>query len=760
VAAGQQFRKLSPGVGAPAGEVFIPVEGMHCASCVARMDKALRAVPGVREADVNLVLRQARVVVDAPERLDDVVRAIGGAGFKSAASAETLRAGLASQALQASEERERTALTTRAAVALPVAFATMGLSMSPLGRALPAAALHWTLLLLSSIVVLWAGQFFFTRAWAALRRGSADMNVLVALGSGTALLFAAAATASPALFAGRGVDPESFYESSVFIVALVLLGNALEARARFRTSSAIRALLGLAPRTASVVRDGAEIQVDVAQVRHGDVVRVRPGERVPVDGVVVQGASAVDESMLTGESLPVDKGPGDRVAGGTLNRSGALEVRADRIGEETVLASIVRLVRHAQTTRAPIQALADRVSAVFVPVVVAIALASFLVWLALGPEPRLLHAIVAFVAVAVIACPCAMGLATPTALVVGMGRAASLGALVKSGEALERTSSVDTVALDKTGTLTEGRPVIAEVSLARGGTPLDERTMLMLAAGVEACSEHPLAVAVVEAARERGAEPPRAEGFLSTPGGGARGRVDGHDVLVGSARWLEEQGVDVSTVATASEGGSTALVVAVDGRLVGVLSARDRVRQGAREAVSKLRAMGVRVVLMTGDRKGPAQAVAREVGIDEVLAELTPEGKLEAIDELRRAGRTVAMVGDGVNDAPALARANVGMAMGSGTDVAIETADVVLLRSGIAGVPMVLGLARRTMRTIRENLAWAFGYNTLGIPIAAGVLYPAFGVILPPSFAALAMALSSVSVVVNSLRLKRFGVST
>ena len=756
----EQFRKLSsPAAGTPS-EVFIPVEGMHCASCVARVDKALRAVPGVREADVNLVLRQARVVVDAPERLDDVVRAIGGAGYKAAASAESLRAGLASQALQASEERERTSLTTRAAVALILAAATMGLSMSSLGGAFPRFALGWALLLLSSIVVLWAGRLFFTRAFAALRRGSADMNVLVALGSGTALLFSAAATLSPALFAGRGVDPQSFYESSVFIVALVLLGNALEARARFRTSSAIRALLGLAPRTARVVRGGVEVDMDVAEVQRGDVVRVRPGERLPVDGVVVSGESAVDESMLTGESLPVDKAAGDRVAGGTLNRSGALEVRADRVGEETVLASIVRLVRHAQTTRAPIQALADRVSAVFVPVVVAIALAAFAVWLLIGPEPRLLHAIVAFVAVTVIACPCAMGLATPTALVVGMGRGASLGALVKSGEALERTATVDTVALDKTGTITEGRPVIAEVSLAAGETTLDDRSLLRLAAGVEACSEHPLALAVVEAARERGAEPARAEGFLSTPGGGARGQVDGHDVVVGSARWLKEQGIDVSTIATASEGGTTTLVVAVDGRAAGVLSARDRVREGAREAVTRLRAMGVRVVLMTGDRKGPAQAVAREAGIDEVLAELTPAGKLEAIDALRREGRTVAMVGDGVNDAPALARANVGVAMGSGTDVAIETADVVLLRSGIAGVPMVLGLARRTMRTIRENLVWAFGYNTLGIPIAAGVLYPAFGVILPPSLSALAMALSSVSVVVNSLRLKRFAAST
>ena len=737
-------------------EVLLPVEGMHCASCVGRVGEALRHTPGVREADVNLALRQARVVIDDLERLGPLVEAVEGAGYHVAASVEAIRAGLTAADAEAATRREQESLVRRTGVALVLAAAVMALPMTGL---VPAVAERWVLLALTLPVVVWSGRDFFTRAWSALRHGTANMSTLVSIGSGTALVFSVIATVAPQIFERHGLAPDVYYESVAFIIALVLLGNTLEGRARTRTSSAIRALVGLAPRTARVVRDGEEQELDVAQVRAGDTVVVRPGERLPVDGRVIEGESAVDESMLTGEPLPVDKHAGDRVVGGTVNGQGALRLVAERVGEGTVLAQIVKLVRHAQSTRAPVQALADRISAVFVPVVVAVALAAFAVWWRLGPEPRLLHAVMVFVTVTVIACPCAMGLATPTALVVGMGRGAALGVLVKSGEALQRAAGVDTVVLDKTGTVTEGKPVVTEVLLAPGAD-LDERAVLALAAAVEASSEHPLAAAVLASARERGIEPGRATGFAAVPGGGARGRVDGRAVAVGTARWLASSGADVAPLADAAakvaSGGATPVHVAVDGRAVAVLGVRDRARKGAREAIARLEGMGLRVVMLTGDRREAAEAVAREVGIREVRAELSPSDKLDAIDALRAEGRSVAMVGDGINDAPALARASVGIAVGSGTDVAIEAADVALLRAGLDGVPTVIGLARRTMRTIHANLFWAFAYNTLGIPVAAGVLYPAMGVLLSPAFAAFAMAMSSVSVVVNSLRLRGY----
>jgi Cu+-exporting ATPase len=752
-------------------EVVIPIEGMSCAACVDRVGKAIRQTAGVREAEVNLALRQARVVLDDPRRLEPVVEAIEDAGYHAAASVEAMRAGLAAQEAERAQQRESASLARRAGVALTFAAATMALPMATMqahGSVSP-ALVRWALLALTVPIVTWAGRGFFVRAWAAMRHRTSDMNTLVSVGAGTAFAFSVVATIVPGVFERAGIAPVVYYESVAFIVALVLLGNALEARARARTSSAIRALIGLAPRTARVVREGRELEVDVAQVRAGDEVVVRPGERVPVDGRVVDGSSTVDESMLTGEPMPVERQRGDHVVGGTVNGPGALRVAAERVGEDTVLAHIVRLVRHAQSTRAPIQALADRVSAVFVPIVLAIALATFGVWYAIGPEPRLLHAVLAFVTVTVIACPCAMGLATPTALIVGMGRGASLGVLVKSGDALERAAAVDTIVLDKTGTVTEGRPAVIEVAMAAGAgveassaeeTKIDEATAIALAAAVEASSEHPVASAVRDLARSRGLPPRSAQGFTMAPGGGARGTVDGHAVVVGTAEWLAAQGVDVTGLAAAATAfasrGATPVLVAVDGRGAAVLALRDRVRPGARAAVERLGRMGLRVLMLTGDRRDAAEAVAREVGIAEVRAQLAPPEKLAAIDALRTAGRRVAMVGDGINDAPALARADVGIAIGSGTDVAIEAADVALLRAGLDGVPTVVALSRRTMRTIRANLFWAFAYNVLGIPLAAGVLYPAFGLLLTPAFAAFAMAMSSVSVVLNSLRLKRF----
>jgi Cu+-exporting ATPase len=728
---------------------------MNCAGCVNRVGKALRAAPGVREAEVNLVLRQARVVLDDLDRLAPVLAAVEKAGYHVPASVEALRAGLTARQAEETQRAEERTLAVRAAVAIALAAASM---VVPMAGILPAAAERWVLLALTLPVVAWAGRDFFTRAWAALRHRTANMSTLVSIGAGTAFVFSLAATVAPGVFERHGVAPDVYFESASFIIALVLLGNALEARARTRTSSAIRALVGLAPRTARVVRGGREEEVDVAQVRVGDVVVVRPGERVPVDGRVVDGESAVDESMLTGEPLPVDKGPGDAVAGGTVNGSGALRFEARRVGEDTVLAQIVALVRRAQSTRAPVQALADRISAVFVPGVLAAAVVAGVVWWLVGPEPRMLHAVVTFVTVTVIACPCAMGLATPTALVVGMGRGATLGVLVKSGDALERAARLDTVVLDKTGTVTEGRPEVVAVTLA-ASTSLDARDVVGLAAAVEASSEHPIAAAVTRAARERGVEPARATGFAATAGGGARGKVGARDVAVGTARWIASGGTDVAPLAEAADRaapGTTLVYVAVDGVATALLALRDKVRPGARDAIARLEAMGLRVVMLTGDRAEAAGEVARDVGIDDVRAGLSPAGKLEAIETLRAAGRRVAMVGDGINDAPALARANVGVAVGGGTDVALDAADVALMRSGLAGVPTLVALARRTLATIHANLFWAFAYNVLGIPIAAGALYPAFGLLLSPPWAAAAMAMSSVSVVVNSLRLRRF----
>ncbi len=735
-------------------EVVIPIEGMTCASCVGRVDRALR-LAGVRDAEVNLALRQARVLLADPDSLEPVLEAIEDAGYHATASAESLRSGLAAEGAEASEKHARRDMTLRAAVALALAVATMAIGMAPIA---PEAGRR-VLLALTLPVVAWAGRGFFVRGWAALRHRTADMNTLVAIGSGTAFAYSTAVTAAPGLFESHGIAPDVYFDSVAFIVALVLLGQALEGRARARTSSAIRALAGLAARTARVVKGGGEIDVQIADVSVGDVVSLRPGERVPIDGRVREGTSTVDESMLTGEPMPVAKREGDRVVGGTTNGRGALIVVAERVGKDTVLAHIVRMVEHAQSTRAPIQALVDRIAAVFAPVVLSIAAASCLAWYAVGPEPRVLHALIAFVTVTVIACPCAMGLATPTALIVGMGRGATLGVLIKSGEALERAAGVDTVVLDKTGTLTEGRGVLGEIAIAPG-CGMSEVEVLAAVAAVEQTSEHPVASAIVEAARARGIPLARAQDFLATVGGGVRGTFEGRDVAVGTSAWLSSLGVDPSPLrdgeGAMAAAGATPILASIDGRAVAALAVRDRVREGARAAVDRLHAMGLRVVVLSGDRRSAAEAVARQVGADEVVAELSPEGKLEAIDRMRAAGSGVAMVGDGINDAPALARATVGIAVGGGTDVAIEAADAALLRAGLDGVPTLLGLSRRTMRTIRTNLFWAFAYNTIGIPIAAGVLYPSFGVLLSPVFASFAMAMSSVSVVLNSLRLKRF----
>ena len=647
------------------------------------------------------------------------------------------------------------------ALALPLLAIAMAGMLPGLHGLLGASWLAWLQLALATPAVAWAGRPLLVRGWRSIVNRSPNMFTLIAIGTLTAYGYSVVATVAPELF------PASFrvhghvgvyFESAAVITALVLLGQVLELRARARTGSAIRALLRLAPSTARLVAaDGHERDVPLDQVRVGDRLRVRPGEKVPVDGVVVEGASSVDESMVTGEPVAVEKGAGDRVVGATVNGGGSFVVRAERVGSETLLARIVRMVSEAQRSRAPIQGVADRVSAVFVPAVVAAAAATFVAWAWLGPEPRLAHALVNAVAVLIIACPCALGLATPMSIMVGIGRGARAGVLVRSAEALERLEKVDTVVVDKTGTLTAGKPTVRALVPVAG---VDEAELLRLAASLEKPSEHPLAGAILAAAAERGLEAPAATGFRALAGRGVVGAVGGRSAALGSERLLAELTIAppaelAGEAAALRARGHTVVFAARDGKAIGLVAVADAVKESAADAVAALHRDGIRIVMLTGDTAAAAQAVAARLGIDEVDAEVTPERKEEVVARLQRERRRVAMAGDGINDAPALAKADVGIAMGTGTDVAIEAAGVTLLRGDLAGIARARALSRATMRNIRQNLIWAFGYNTVGVPLAAGVLYPLFGILLSPMIAAAAMSFSSVSVITNALRLRK-----
>jgi Cu+-exporting ATPase len=787
----------TPGA-AESERVVIPVSGMTCAACQGRVQRKLSRTPGVVDASVNLMMGNATVRYDpaatTPDALVETIRATGYGAELPVPDRSAFDEQAARDEAQTAEFRE---LRTKAAVSGAVGVVAMLVSMPLMGAAaghhgpvadpfmrwamesmtpalraampwlyaLPAAALSWALLALTLGVMLWAGRHFYTRAWSAFRHHSADMNTLVAVGTGAAFVYSVIATVAPGFFVARGVAPDVYYEAVVIIIALILTGNAFEARAKRQTSAALRALATLQPPTARVVRGDAEVDVPAEQVQRGDVVLVRPGERVPVDGQVVSGRSAVDESMLTGESRPVQKGPGDRVIGGTINRTGAFRYQATTLGSASVLAQIVKLMRDAQGSRAPIQALADRVSAVFVPVVISIAIATFVAWFvavhtggASGGEATV-RGFAAAVAVLIIACPCAMGLAVPTAVMVSSGRGAELGVLIKGGEALQRAGDVTTVVLDKTGTITEGRPSVTDV-IVLPDAGLTDAELLALVASVESSSEHPLADAIVRDAAARGLVLERVEGFASHTGRGVTGVVDGRAVAVGNEALLGDWAVDAAPLRAHAERladeARTAAYVVVDGRLAGLVAVADPVRDSSRSAIAGLRRLGLDVVMLTGDSERTAAAVARAAGVDRVVAGVLPEGKVAEIRRLQAAGRVVAMVGDGVNDAPALAQADVGLAIGTGTDIAVEAADVALMRGDLAGVSQAIQLSRRTMRTMRQNLFWAFAYNVIGIPIAAGALYPAFGLLLSPILASAAMAFSSVSVVSNSLRLRRF----
>ena len=742
-------------------QIRIPVSGMTCAACQAHVQRALAQQPGVEDASVNLMMQTAAVTFDpavaTPERL---VQAIRDTGYGAELPALDLSVLEEQDARDRSEREEFRSLLRKSIVSGVAAVIAMALPLFGIDERVRAFAM----LALAALVMLWAGRHFYVRAWQALRHRTSDMNTLVAAGTGAAFVYSVIATLAPSFFSVHGVAPHLYYEPVIIIIALVLTGNTFEARAKRHTSTALRALVELQPQSARVLRGGEELDVPVGQVVPGDVLLVRPGERIPVDGEVLSGSSAVDESMLTGESMPVEKREGDRVIGATINRTGAFRYRATTLGSSSVLAGIVRLMRDAQSSRAPIQALADRVSAFFVPVVMLLSVVTFLTWFVVvqgggaSTGTAFVRAFAAAVTVLIIACPCAMGLAVPTAVMVATGRGAEAGILIKGGETLQRTGDVTTVVLDKTGTITEGAPTVTDVIVAPGS----ERTaddLLQLAASIEAESSHPVAEAIVRRAREQGLGKEVIQSSEYIVGRGVTGVAGDVALAVGNAELMAEWSVSVAPLeesarALAGEG-KTVVYVATNGALAGLLAIADPIRATSRSAVSQLRTMGLAVVMLTGDDVRTAEAIARAAGIDRVIAGVLPNGKVGEIARLQREGAVVAMAGDGINDAPALAQADVGMAMGGGTAIAAEAADVVLMRSDLLAVSAAIRLSRRTMRTMRQNLFWAFVYNVIGIPIAAGVLYPTFGILLTPVIASAAMAFSSVSVVTNSLRLKR-----
>ena len=772
--------------------VSIAVEDLRLLPDVEPLESALAVVPGVLAAVANRAADTVRVTyVPGLVTVARLEHTVAEAGFMVAAPVVETDPVERERLLR---EREVRRLAARAAVAGAVALVAMVASMPlmagattgsadiltrllmpfhhALGRALPwlyalaPQTLRIVLFVLTLPVVFWAGAHFYVAAWRGFRHRSADMNTLIGVGTGAAMLYSTVATFAPGAFTRAGLPADVYFEAVSTIVALILVGRLLEARAKGRTSAAIGHLLGLRARMARVVRGGVEMDIPVSEVLVGDLVSVRPGEKVPVDGIVRSGRSAVDESMLTGESIPVAKAEGSAVTGATINGTGVFAFEATRVGRDTVLAHIVRMVEEAQGSRAPVQRLADRIAGVFVPVVIAVAILAFILWFDFGPQPAAVFATVGFVTVLIIACPCALGLATPTAIMVGTGRGAERGVLIKGGDALEAASRLDVVVLDKTGTVTAGRPEVVDLLVARGpGTPAaateaDRAEILAAAAAVERNSEHPLGAAIVRAATEQGLAIPEVAEFEAHQGRGATALLGAHRVAVGSAAFLIELGVDIGpftdAVDTLAARARTPVLVAVDGRPLGLLGLADPIKPTAVGAVRKLLRMGLEVVLVTGDMRKVAIAVAGEVGIDQVESGMLPAGKVQVIKRLQAAGKRVAMVGDGINDAPALAAADVGIAIGTGTDIAVEAAEITLLTGDLRAAVTAIELARATMRTIRQNLFWAFAYNVLGIPIAAGALYPLAGLLLSPVFASAAMAFSSVAVVTNSLRLRRF----
>ncbi len=739
-------------------EATLSISSMSCASCVGRVDKAVAAIPGVISGAVNLATETAKVtyLADAvtPDQIATAVTDAGYAARVAAADAPLDQA--AEKAREATLAWQR--FTLAAILTLPVFVLEMGGHLVPalhmlIGNTIGHQASWIIQFVLTTLVLAGPGRVFFAKGVPALIRAAPDMNSLVAVGASAAYLYSVVATFLPSLL--PDIARAVYFEAAAVIVTLILLGRYLEARAKGRTGAAIRSLLGLQARTARVLRNGEAVDLATDQIVVGDVVIVRPGERLAVDGEVIEGTSYIDESMITGEPVPVEKTQGDKVTGGTVNGAGAVRFRATRVGADTTLAQIIRMVQDAQGAKLPIQALVDKVTLWFVPAVMAVALLTVIVWLFVGPDPAGTFALVAGVSVLIIACPCAMGLATPTSIMVGTGRAAELGVLFRKGDALQALESAQVVALDKTGTVTEGRPELTDLIVGEG---MDRADVLALIAAVEATSEHPIAEAILRAARADGVSLAPVTAFEALPGFGVRANVDGRDVLVGAARLLEREGIALGPLAEAearlAARGRTALFAAIDGVAAAVIAVSDPVKASSRAAITALHARGLKVAMITGDKRATADVIAAELGIDHVLADVLPDGKVSAIQSLRADHGPVAFVGDGINDAPALAEADVGIAIGTGTDVAIESADVVLMSGDLAGIVNAVELSHRTMSNIRQNLIWAFAYNTALIPVAAGVLFPFTGLLLSPIFAAGAMALSSVSVLTNALRLR------
>lgn len=779
-----------PALGA-SHQASFDVGGMTCAACQTRIQRALDQEPGVIQASVNLMLKSAEVTYDPSTTTPDAVRqTITRTGY----DAELRSPDHMTRDEQAQQEQTQTEefrrLRNKAVVSGILGIVAMLLS-APLMGSNPAHLdggaidpfMHWmtewlnpillslapglytldtfvlsvALLAMTVFVMTWAGRHFYTRAWAAFRHHSADMNTLVAVGTGAAFLFSLLATFAPEVFLSRGMAPELYYEAVIMIISLILTGNALEARAKRQTSAALRKLMTLQPQAARVFRDGQEREIPVEDVRTGDTVLVRPGERIPVDGLLVTGTSAVDESMVTGESLPVEKKPGDRLIGGTMNATGAFHYEVTTLGKDSTLSRIVQLMREAQGSRAPIQKLADRVSGVFVPVVLSLAIATFMVWFVLADSAPALRALVAAVSVLIIACPCAMGLAVPTAVMVATGKGAELGVLIKGGEALQRASQVTTIVMDKTGTLTEGHPTVTEM-MSVPGNGLREHEILRLVSSLEQSSEHPLGQAIVRFARTQSLRLYPVQQFQSMTGRGAVGIVEGRQVAVGNQALMSGLHIETTSIGKDverfAEEGKTPVYVAIDGTVATLIAIADPLKPASRNVIDRLHQLGYRVTMLTGDHERTAKAVAKMAGITRVVAGVLPEGKVAEITRLQAGGEVVAMVGDGMNDAPALAQADIGIAMGAGSDIAIEAGDVTLMRNDLRAVESAFLLARHTMKTMKQNLFWAFFYNVVGIPVAAGILYPVWGILLSPILASAAMALSSVSVVANSLRLR------
>ena len=749
------------GYGVATKKSIFPVGGMTCASCVARVEKALSSVPGVISASVNLASEKATVEYLEGTKLADLRQVVRDAGYELGSEVQALEGAITAA------QRETQALRNRLIIAAILALSIMVLGQGPSFAGKP--YLMWAL---ATPVQFWAGWRFYRGAWGALKHRTSDMNTLVAVGTSAAYFYSMVAVISPGLFASAEIELGLYFDTSVMIITIILLGRFLEARARGQTSEAIKKLIGMQPKTALVIREGVEREIPVEDVLVGDLILVHPGERLPVDGVVRQGYSSIDESMITGESIPTEKNVGDEVIGATINKTGSLQVEATKVGKDTTLAHIIRMVEEAQGSKAPIQRFADVVASYFVPTVIGIAIITFVVWYFVGPSPALTFAILNFVAVLIIACPCAMGLATPTAIMVGTGKGAEHGILIRSAEALERAHRVNTVLLDKTGTLTRGELAVTDIVTA---SSFSREEVLRLAASAEHNSEHPLGQAVVKAALEKKLELSPPSNFNAIPGHGVEALVEGKKLLLGNLRLMKERGLSLNEMEKEAsklfEAGKTVMFLGLDSQVVGIIAVADTLKPNTREALEILRKMGIETVMLTGDNRRTAEAVAREASIGRVLAEVLPEHKAQEVKKLQEEKEVVAMVGDGINDAPALAQADVGIAIGTGTDIAMETGDITLISGDLMGVVTAISLSKRTMRTIKQNLFWAFAYNTALIPVAAGVLYFVFGStgvppvlhfilgsygFLNPILAAAAMAASSITVVSNSLRLRGF----